>query len=108
MEAPFSSPEITSDDKLWAALDYVFWPIIPIIMLLMEDKKNRPFIKFHSIQSLVVGVVLAVVVAIVAPLTIGCGSILWLIMFYWAYKAYQGEYVNIPVVTDFIKKQGWA
>jgi uncharacterized membrane protein len=27
---------------------------------------------------------------------------------YWGYKAYQGEYVTIPVVTDFVKNQGWA
>ena len=35
---------VTSDDKLWAALAYVLTPLIPIIILLMEDKKNRPFI----------------------------------------------------------------
>jgi len=27
---------------------------------------------------------------------------------YWAYKAYQGEYITIPVLTDFVKNQGWA
>jgi len=26
----------------------------------------------------------------------------------WGIKAYNGEYVNIPVITDFVKKQGWA
>ena len=39
---------VTSDDKLWALLSYILSPIVPIILLLMEDKKNRPFIKYHS------------------------------------------------------------
>jgi uncharacterized membrane protein len=29
-------------------------------------------------------------------------------MWYWAYKAYKGELITIPVVTDFVKNQGWA
>lgn len=96
--------EITSDDKLWGALSYIFAPVVGIIVLLMEDKKARPFIKFHAVQSIAVIVILY----IIATVTVGCGSIAFLALFYWAYKAYQGEYVSIPVVTDFIKKQGWA
>jgi hypothetical protein len=45
------SPDITSDDKLWAALGYPI-PLVPIIVLLMEEKKERPFIKFHAILHL--------------------------------------------------------
>jgi len=100
--------EATSDDKLWAALSYAFSPLVPIILMLMEDKKDRPFIKFHAVQSLVVGIVMFIVVPIVAVVTLGCGSIIWFIMFYWAYKAYQGEMFEIPIVTDFIKNQGWV
>ena len=97
-------PEVTSDDKLWAALAYVFSPLIPIILMLMEDKKDRPFIKAHNIQALISGVLIIVL----TPVTFGCGSVLWLVMLYWAYKAYQGEYVEIPVITDFARGQGWA
>ena len=97
------NPDITSDDKLWALLSYLF-TIVAIIVLLMEDKKNRPFIKFHAVQSIAAFVVLT----IIATITFGCGSILYLALIYWAIKAYQGEYVTIPVITDFIKKQGWV
>lgn len=100
--------EVTSDDKLWAALSYVFAPLIGIIVLLMEDKKSRPFIKFHAVQSIAVSLVLFILVPIIAIPTFGCGSVLYFIMFWWAYKAYQGEMVNIPVVTNFVKGQGWA
>jgi uncharacterized membrane protein len=108
MPNPPAGADVTSDDKLWAALAYVFSPIVPIILLLMEDKKNRPFIKAHNAQALVMGIIMIVVVPILATFTCGIGAILWLIMLYWAYKAYQGQYVTIPVVTDFCKNQGWA
>ena len=94
---------LTSDDKLWAALSYVF-PVIGVIVLLMEDKKSRPFIKFHAVQSIVATVVLS----ILATVTFGCGSVLFLVMFWWAYQAYQGVDVKIPMISDFIRNQGWA
>ena len=107
MEEQVVVSDVSSDDKLWAALSYVFSPIVPIIMLLMEEKKARPYIKYHAVQSLVIGIVLAIVVPIIAAFTLGCGAILWFIMFWWAYKAYQGEKFEIPVVTNLIKNQGW-
>jgi uncharacterized membrane protein len=74
----------------------------------LEDKKDRPFIKAHNIQALVIGIILMIIVPVIAVFTLGCGSVIWFIMIYWAFKAYQGEMVNIPVVTDFVKGQGWA
>lgn len=102
--------EVTQDDKLWAALAYVFTPIISIILLLLEEKKDRPFIKAHNVQALVFGVVYYLIVSILSFVVIGLclipiGIILQL---YWAYKAFSGELVNIPVITDFVKNQGWA
>jgi uncharacterized membrane protein len=101
-QAPVS-PDITSDDKLWAMLGYVF-PVIAIVVLFMDDKKNRPYIKFNAVQSLVATVVLS----ILATVTFGCGSILFLVLFWWAYQTYQGQDVKIPMISDFIRNQGWA
>jgi len=104
--------DVTSDDKLWAALSYVFAPIVGIIVLLMEDKKSRPFIKFHGVQSIAASVVFWILATIITTVTIGfgglCVPVLWLVFLYWAYQAYQGQMVNIPIVTNFIKNQGWA
>jgi uncharacterized membrane protein len=109
-QAPMS--DITSDDKLWAALSYVFAPIVGIIVLLLEDKKARPYIRFHAVQSIAASVVVWILVAIIATLTLGvgglCAPLVWLVFLYWAYQSYQGQTVNIPVVTNFIKQQGWA
>lgn len=107
-EQPPTGGDVTSDDRLWAALAYFLSPVIPIIIFLMEDKKSRPFIRAHNAQALVAGVVLTIVIPPIAAFTLGCGAILFLIMWYWAYKAYQGEHINIPVITDFVKSQGWA
>ncbi len=105
-------PSITSDDKLWSALSYVFAPIVGIIVLLLEDKKSRPFIKYHAVQSIAISVVVFLLSIIITTITFGfgglCVPLAWLVFLYWAYKAYQGEYVQIPWVSDFIKKQGWA
>ena len=100
-QAPMS--DVTSDDKLWACLSYAI-PIIALVVLFMEDKKSRPYIKFNAVQSLVA----TVVITIVATVTVGICSILYLVMFYWAYQAYMGQDVNIPMVSDFIRKQGWG
>lgn len=100
----YNPNEVTSDDRLMAALAYFFSPIVPIIFLLMEDKKNRPFIKAHNVQALIVGILITAIAAATACI----GSILWLVSLWFAYKAYKGEYINIPVISDFVKKQGWA
>lgn len=96
--------EVSDDDKLWAALAWlpVIWPIIAVIVLLIEEKKNRPFIRYHAILSLITGVV-ALILS-----TFCVGIFVWLAMFYFAYKAYLGEMVEVWVLTDFARNQGWV
>ncbi len=105
------STDATSDDKLWAALGYPI-PIIAIIVLFMEDKKNRPFIKYHAIQSIALWIVYAVLGTLLSIVTFGfgaiCVGIIWLAFLYLAYLAYQGQLFQVPVVTNFLKNQGWV
>ena len=105
------SSSVSIDDRLWAALAYVFSPIVPIIILLMEDKKNRPFIKEHNVQALVWSVALFVILVVLGIVTfglIGCiAPLAWIPQLYWAYQAYQGRSVNIPVISKLVKDQGW-
>jgi uncharacterized membrane protein len=97
--------DITSDDKLWALLAYVFSPISPIIIMLMADKKDRPYLKAHNVQALIVGIITVVIGAV----TFGCVAILGLIyQIYCGIQAYNGKAVVIPLITDFVKNQGWA
>ena len=110
--------EITENDKLMAAISYPI-PLLAIIILLVEDMKSRPFQKFHAVQSLVANIALWVIIVILACILGlvtffigGCGGflplLLWFITLYWAYLAYQGQYFDIPAITDFIKNQGWV
>jgi uncharacterized protein len=102
--------DVTSDDKLWALLAYLFSPFVPVILMLMEDKKNRPFIKAHNMQALVLGAVNLVIAIflswLVIPICINIG--LGIYQIYCGIQAYQGNLVTIPVLTDFVKNQGWA
>ena len=99
--------QITDDDKLWSLLSWIIW-IIGVIALLMEDKKARPFIKYNAVMSVVVGIVVTIVVAITAPLTCGITVLLFAYPIYLGIKSYQGEWVTVPAITDFVINQGWA
>jgi uncharacterized membrane protein len=104
--------ELNSDDKLWAMLAYmpfIGW-IIAIVALLMEDKKARPFIKFHSVQALILGILNGVVSGALSVVLIGActGIAIMIYMIYLGVQAYQGITVSVPFITDFIKKQGWG
>ncbi len=111
MKSGFDS-DITDDDKLWALLAYVFTPLIPIILMLLEDKKERPFIKAHNAQALAWGIVNLIGGTILSSILFFCfglpSLLIWGVGVYWGWQAYQGEYVTIPVITDFVKGQGWA
>ncbi len=110
-QAPMSA-DATSDDKLWALLAYIFTPIVPIIILLMEGKKNRPFIRAHNAQALILGIIIVILGAVIGPFTLGIlscvGVLLWFVCIYWGIQAYNGKYVEVPVVTNWVKSQGWA
>jgi uncharacterized protein len=93
--------EITSDDKLWALLGYIFG-IIALIALLMEDKKSRPFIKYHAVHALMIAAVV-VITSVTACLWV----IPWIYGIYVGIQAYNGKWVEVPVLTDFAKNQGW-
>lgn len=103
--------QITNDDKLWAALGYPI-PIVAILALLMEEKKDRPFVKFHAVQSIVFNVAIWVIIIVLSAVTLGigavCAPVVWLVTLWPAFDSYNGKYTEIPLITDFIKNQGWV
>lgn len=120
MEEEYSAPpsgDVTENDKLMAALSYPI-PLVPLIILIAEDMKARPFQKYHAVQALAVNIVLWAGIILLGcilgalSLFIGglCGMVpilLWLVTLYWGYEAYQGKYFEIPWLTDFLKGQSW-
>jgi uncharacterized membrane protein len=106
-QPPTSSDQ--SNEKLLSALTYPI-PLVGIVILVSDTMKNNPVMKKHAVQSLALGVVLAVICTILGLIPIvGCITpILWLgVTIYYAMQAYNGKDVVIPVITDFCKKQNW-
>ncbi|MBI4771948.1 MAG: hypothetical protein HY784_16430 [Chloroflexi bacterium] len=98
------SAGLTQDQKTWGMLVELI-PPLAIVALLIEDKKNDPFVRYHSVHALA----LAVVGVVLGTITFGCLGILWVVAaIYYAIRAYSGEWVVMPVLTDFLKKQGWV
>ena len=99
--------EATPNDRLWAALSWIpatpLWPILAVLVLFMEDTKDRPFVRYHAVHSIATGIALI-------PLTfftLGLASLLYFVFFYWAYQAYQGEIVEVPFISEWVKERGW-
>lgn len=121
--SPKSASDVTDNDKLMALLSYLLSPIVPVIVLLVETMKARPYQKYHALQSLglfVVALLYSVVACICyfAATAVSAGVLglcLWVIFFlplipfvYYAIIAYaRPAYFEIPVLTQFMKQQGW-
>jgi len=122
----WQAKDVTDNDRLMAALAYASQVVVPVlvpaVMLLAEESKERAFQKYHAIQSLgflVAAIIYQVLAAIVycglAAVTGGClACVLWVIFlvpvapaFYYAYQAYQGYYFKIPFLTDFLVNSKW-
>ncbi len=110
--SPYTPATITDDDKLWAAVMYAI-PIVGVgTLLLAKSKLESQYIHFHAIQvtALAVSAVLSVVVIGMCTLSLGLillGPGLLLLNLFLAYKAYQGEIFELPVITDQLASRGY-
>ena len=104
--------------NLAGALAYLLGPITGILFLVTE--KTNSFIRFHAMQSTVLGVawiifwiglsivtsvvpVLGWIVGFLISIVLGIGGfILWLLLMW---NAYQGKEWELPVVGPFARKQ---
>lgn len=101
--------ENTNNNKLIALASYILAPIVGIIVLL-TDMKNDAALKNHAVQSIALSVVMFIVAIILTVTVVGACLTPLLIVpgIIYGVMAYQGKDVNIPVVSDFVKKQGWV
>lgn len=107
--APAIVPEVSNDDRVWVLLCFLFTPVIPLITLFLEDKKDKPFIKYHTIPTLILGIVEVIVIGILSFIpVVGCITpFIWIVNVIYALKANKGVNTDIPVITNFAKQQGW-
>lgn len=120
-------PDATNDDRVMAALAYatqLLLPfIVPIIILISETSKRRPFQRYHAIQSIGVAVVIyGLELALVMAASVSAATIilwlclcfilpamiaLWLLPLYYAILAYNGKRFRVPGLTQFLQDQRW-
>lgn len=127
-QTPFEpATESTSDDRLmaaltWASMVLLQLPLVSVIQLLSTSSKNRPFQRHHAVSSLlfyaaagVYEILAGIAYVILGVVTLGIGfACLWVIFFvphllalYYALQAYNGKRIELPVLSDFARKQGW-
>ena len=108
---------VSEESKLWAALCYIIVVLFPIAVLLTDKKQDR-FVKFHSYQSLVLFAATMVYSILLAIVHFIFGMIsklatLLLIPFYFlpllvfllmAYSAYQGKLNKLPFIGEIAEK----
>ena len=119
--------DVTSDDRLLAALTWLGLlllqlPIVSVVILLVEGNKDRPFQRHHAIQSIgfwvgaiIYEIVAAIVFTVGSIVTLGLGALcLWVIFFVphvlsivYAWQASQGKEIDIPLISKFMRQQGW-
>ena len=115
---------VSDNDKMMGLLSYVVSLIVPLVILLSESGKRRGFQRYHAVHSLALSVILFVITLVLACtiglvlelVTAGLGTcclaplalVPYALSIYYGVQAYQGQYVVIPVVTDFVKGQGWV
>ncbi len=109
LQEQITTPEITGDDRLWVVLCFLLTPLFPLITLFMDSRKDRPFIKYHTVPTLIFGVVEGILIGILqfVPVVNCIIPFIWIINLIYALKANKGVYVDIPVITQFAKDQKW-
>jgi uncharacterized membrane protein len=106
---PVYTSEITGDDRLWVVLCFLLTPLFPLITLFMDSRKDRPFIKYHTVPTLIFGVVEGILIGVLqfVPVVNCIIPFIWIINVVYALKANKGVNVDIPVITQFAKDQKW-
>jgi uncharacterized membrane protein len=119
--------ESTGDDRLmsllaWLTMVVLQLPIVSVIQLLSANTRDRLFQRHHAVTSLlfyaasiVYEIVAGILYVILGTVTLGCGfACLWIIFLvphalalYYGLQAYNGKLLELPVLTNFARQQGW-
>jgi uncharacterized membrane protein len=108
-----SGTPVSDNDRILAGLAYLIPFIVSLILLLNEDTKNKPFLRYHAVQSLglaVVSAVFEVLLSIIAAVI--CFAVVFYLlplvpMIYYGVMAFQGKTFEIPYLTAFMKQNHW-
>lgn len=90
------------NENVAALLSILFAPITSVIFFLLE--KDSEFVKFHAIQSGILGVIafLLGLIPIIGFFTGLAAFVLWIILLI---KSYQGEFYKLPIIGQITEDQ---
>jgi hypothetical protein len=66
------------------------------MILFTDDRRQRPFLRLHTFQALILGLLNLI------------NAILSIFVIYWGIKAFRGQKVEIPLLSDFVRDHGWS
>jgi len=124
VEPEVIAQEVTEQDKLMAFLSYVIGFLVPGLVLLSVDMRERHYQRKHATQSLALwsaSIVFYAVLAMVGFILMQIPCLGWLLacislplyllppilIFYYALLASQGREFEIPFLSDALRQQGW-
>jgi uncharacterized membrane protein len=104
------------NDKVISALAYIFWFLVPIVIL-VTDLKNSRFNKLHAYQSLVfagIGIAFyiawSIFTAILSAVFWALGCVLWVgylipfvLAIYIAFRVFSAGQAEFPYLTELTK-----
>jgi uncharacterized membrane protein len=98
------------DPSLAAALSYSFGAVTGVLFLVID--KDRPFVRFHAMQSTVFSIVASVLALMLLGvplfgrplyvLAIIATIVMWIRLMF---KALRGERYKLPYIGDFVEQQ---
>jgi uncharacterized membrane protein len=100
-----------SDSKMLATLAYAGYVLGPVglvvALLLYLMKTDDAFVRFHALQSVLLGLAVSVigvvlVITVIGPVIWGLAAfVAWVFVMY---KAYSGEKYKLPLLGDWAEK----
>jgi uncharacterized membrane protein len=103
-----SNKTAKTNDNILYIIAYLFTIISGIIIYFLFSNKNKRM-KMHSEQAIILGVIMLVADAILFLIPYIDSIVVLLIWLYGLYigiEAYSGKDIDIPYITDFVKKNG--
>ncbi len=102
---------VSDEDRTMAMLAWMpfIGGLVSLYILLAESERVHPFRKFHAVNSLMFNIVMGVVVLVLSVALVGLCLLPLALGYqaYMAYQAYQGQWREVPMLTDFARGQQW-
>lgn len=108
---------VSSEEKLWGALTYIIGILMPLFVLLTDKKESR-FLRFHSYQSLflsaamvvfyiglaILNLIVGLIAGLLALLLLPLYFLPVLVLLFMAWQAFQGKPYRLPLLGGFAAK----